>query len=85
MTFLLMRRRFVAQLAVVTGEPELLDQSELRKQFRLAEDEFGESLLVKQIQAPRPEPNQIDEEDRDHEHRDRHDSKKPFQHALKHG
>ena len=54
---LFMSRRFVIKLAIVTGEAELLYQAELGKQFRMIEDNVGEDFFVKQIQAPRPEPD----------------------------
>ena len=61
---LLMRRRGVAQLAAVAGDSELLDQPERREQLRLLEHELDEDLFVEDIQAPRPEPDGIDDEDR---------------------
>src|ERR1700730_433434 len=82
---LLMRGRFIAEFPVMTRKSELFDESKRGKQLRFVEEDLNENPFVKQIQAPRPEPNQINEEDRDHEHGDGHDSKKPFQHALKHG
>ena len=82
---LLMRRRFVAELAVVTGDSELLNQTELAEQFRLAENDFGKNLLVKQVQAPRPEPDQIDQKDREDDYRQENDGKEPLQNSFKHG
>jgi len=69
----------------MTRKSELFDESKRGKQLRFVKENLNENLFVKQIQAPRPEPNQINDEERDHEHRDRHYSKKPLQHALKHG
>src|ERR1700737_3525692 len=80
--FLLMRRRFVAQFSVVPRITELLDQPEGREQFWLAENNFGKGLLVKVIDIPRAKPNQIDQENRDGDDGDHHDSKNPLQHAL---
>src|ERR1700736_3116751 len=60
-SFLLMLRRLIIQLAVMTGDAELLDQSQRGKQLRLIKHRFGEGLFIEQIEAPRPEPNQIDE------------------------
>src|SRR6202795_4520831 len=72
---LLMRGRFIAEFPIMTRKSELFDQSKRGKQLGFVEEDLNKNLFVKQIQAPWPEPNQIDEEDRDHEHRDRHDSK----------
>ena len=82
---LLMRGRFIAEFPVMTRKSELFDESKRGKQLRFVEEDLNENLFVKQIQAPWPEPNQIDEEEREQEYHDRHDSQKPFQHALKHG
>src|SRR5882724_11740142 len=81
---LLMRRRFVTQPGVMTGDSELLDQSKLRQQLRFAENDLGEDFVVKKIQAPRPEPNEIDQENRQHDYGDEDDRKEPLQNALKH-
>ena len=68
---LLVRWRFVAELAVVTGDAELLNQTELRQQFRLAENDFGKNLFVEEIQASRPEPDQINQKNRKYDYGDR--------------
>src|SRR6266436_5078547 len=81
---LLMRRRFVVQLAVVTGDPELLDQSELGQQLRFAENDFGKNLVVKKIQTPGPEPDQVDQENCERDDREQDDAAKPFQNSFKH-
>src|SRR5947209_2973172 len=81
---LLMRGRFVAQFSIVTPDSELLDQAELRQQLRLAENDFGENLVVEQIQTPRPEPNQIDQKNREYDDDEQKDGKEPFQDAFKH-
>ena len=44
--FLLVRGRFIVELAVMARDSELLDQPERRKQFRLPENRFRENLLV---------------------------------------
>ncbi len=80
-----MRRRFVAQLAVVTGDSELLDQPKLREQLRFAENRFGKNFLVKKIEAPWPEPDQIDQEDGDENNGNEDDSSQPLQDSFKHG
>src|SRR5882724_11822305 len=54
---LLMRGRFVVELSIVTCDPELFHQTERGEYLRVTEENFGEDLLVKQIQTPRPEPN----------------------------
>ena len=82
---LLMRRRFVAQFSVVTGNAELLDQAKLRQQFRLAENNFGENFFVEKIQAPGPEPDQVDQENCERDDREQDDAAKPFQNSFKHG
>ncbi len=51
----------------------------------MIEDDFRENLSVKQIQAPRPEPNQIDQKNRQHDQHEGDNPEKPFQDALKHG
>src|SRR6266436_2002295 len=81
---LLMRRRFVVQLAVVTGDPELLNQSELGQQLRFAENNFGKNLVVEKIQAPGTKPNQVDQKNRERDDREENDRKEPLQNALKH-
>ena len=48
---LLMRRRFVVELSVVTGDAELLDQTERREDLRMIKENFGKDLFVKQIQS----------------------------------
>lgn len=79
-----MGRRFVAQLSVVTGDSELFDQPKLREQLRFAENGFGEDFLVKEIEAPGPEPDQIDQEDGDENKGDEDDSSQPLQDSFKH-
>ena len=51
--FLLMRRRFVAEFAVVAGDAELLDQSERREQFRFAENQLPRKLFRKRDSGSR--------------------------------
>ncbi len=80
-----MRRRFVAQLSVVTGDPELLNQAKLGQQFRFTENDFGKNLFVKQVQTPRPKPDQVDQKNRERDYRQEEDGKEPLQNALKHG
>src|SRR6266446_963488 len=79
-----MRRRFVAQFSVVTGDAELFDQAKRGKQFRFTENGFGENLLVEKIEAPGPEPDQVDQENRDDDDDEENDGKEPLQNALKH-
>jgi hypothetical protein len=79
-----MRRRFVAQFSVVTGDPELLNQTELRQQLWFAENDFGKNLVVKKIQAPGAKPNQVDQKNRERDDREENDRKEPLQNALKH-
>jgi hypothetical protein len=66
------------------GNAKPLDQTERRKQLRLVEKELNEDLFVKEIQAPGPEPNEIDEEDRQHNQEQGDDPEEPFQDASKH-
>src|SRR5207237_8188 len=70
--------------AVVAGDPELFDQAKRREQFRFAENSFGKSLFVEKIQAPRPKPNQIDQENRERDDGEEGDRKEPLQDAPKH-
>src|SRR4030088_544208 len=79
-----MGRRFVAQFAVVTGDTELLDQTQRRKQFRLAENHFRKNLFVKEVQVPRPEPNEISKENCRRDHDRNEDPKEILQDGLKH-
>src|SRR5438552_18066654 len=79
-----MRRRFVAQFSVVTGNAELFDQAKRGKQFRFAENGFGENFLVEKIEAPGPEPDQVDEENRERDDREQDDAAKQLQNAFKH-
>src|SRR5947208_10224026 len=79
-----MRRRFVAQFSVVTGDAELFDQAKRGKQFRFTEDGFGENFLVEKIEAPGPEPDQVDQENRQRDDREQDDAAKPFQNSFKH-
>src|SRR4051812_42802132 len=58
---LLMGRRSVAELGVVSGNAKPLDQAERRKQLRLFEKDLRKNFLVEEIQAPRPEPDEVDE------------------------
>src|SRR5262245_30448238 len=71
--------RYVAQLAVVTGNAELFHQPKRRKRIRLVEQKFGEHLFVKQIQTPWPEPDEIDQEDGKRHQHDRDRGEKPLQ------
>lgn len=80
-----MGRGFVAQFAVMSGEAELFDQSELAEQFRFVEDRRGKNFLVEEIQAPRPKPDQIDQKNRDNDNCDEEGSSQPLQNASKHG
>src|SRR5260370_31874247 len=79
-----MCRRFVAQFSVVTGDAELFDQAKRGKQFRFSENGFGENFLVEKIEAPGPEPDQVDQENRERDYRHRNNSKEPLQNAFKH-
>src|ERR1700704_1709819 len=79
-----MRRGLVVQFPVVTGDAELLDQSERSQQFRLAENSFPKNLFVEMIQVPRPEPDQIDQENRRRDHNRDNNAEKIFQDGLKH-
>ena len=79
-----MRRRFVVEFPVVTGDPELLDQTERGEDLRMIKENFGEDLVVKQIQAPWPKPNEIDQEYCDRNYEDCSNRAEPFENALKH-
>src|SRR5262249_10480188 len=50
----------------------------------MVEDDFSENLFVKQIETPRPEPDQIDQEHAESDHKQGQDRPEPFQDALKH-
>jgi hypothetical protein len=81
---LLMRGRLVAQFPVMTSDTELFHQAERGKQFGLGENRFRKDFLIEKIQAPRPEPDEIDQENRECDDNDRRDSEKPLQQALEH-
>src|SRR5690348_8508043 len=68
-----MRGRFIAELAVVAGDAELLDEAHRRKQLGLVEQHLRENLVVEEIEAPRAEPDDVDDENcrRDEQDRDR--------------
>ncbi len=68
----------------MTGDPELLNQTELRQQLRFAENDFGKNLVVKKIQAPGAKPNQVDQKNREADDRETQDREKPLQNAFKH-
>jgi hypothetical protein len=68
----------------MSGNAELLDQPELRKQFRFTENRFGKNFLVEEIETPRPKPDEVDQENRKDNCRNRDDSEKPFQDGFKH-
>ena len=50
----------------------------------MIEENFGKDLFVKQIQAPRPKPNEIDQEYCDRDYDDCSNRTEPFENALKH-
>jgi hypothetical protein len=50
----------------------------------MIKENLGKDLFVKQIQAPRPEPNEINQEYCDRDYEDCSDSAEPFENALKH-
>ena len=79
---LLMLWRFVVELPIVAGDTELLDQSKRGEQLRMIEDDLSENFLVKQIETPRPKPDQINQEDCDCDRDDRDNRAKPFQNPF---
>ena len=81
---LLMRRRFVVEFSIVTCDPELFHQTKRGEYLRVIEENFGEDLLVKQIQTPWPEPNEINKEDRNRDCDDGNYCAEPFENSLKH-
>jgi hypothetical protein len=81
---LLMRRRFVVELSIVTCDPELLHQTERGEYLRVIEENFGKNLFVKQVQTPWPKPNEIDQEYCDRDYDDCSNRAEPFENALKH-
>ena len=81
---LLMSRRHIAQFSVVAGDAEPFHEPERREKLRLFEEHLGEDLFIKQIQAPGPEPDEIDEEDGERDHQQRQDPQRPFQNASEH-
>ncbi len=79
-----MRRRLVVESAVVRPDAELFNQPKRGEQLRFAENRFRENLLVKEIQASRPEINQIDQQNHERDNDRDHDPKEILQHGLKH-
>src|SRR5438034_10090773 len=78
---LLMRRRFIVEFSIVTGDTKLLDETECRQQLRMIEDDFDEDLLIKEVETPRAKPDQVDQEDRDRDYDECDKRAKPFQNA----
>ena len=50
----------------------------------MIKENLGEDLFVKQIQAPWPKPNEIDQEYCDRDYEDCGNRAEPFENALKH-
>ena len=50
----------------------------------MIKEKLRKDLFVKQIQAPRPEPNQINHEYCDRDYEDGSNPAEPFENALKH-
>ena len=50
----------------------------------MIKENFRKNLFVKQIQTPRPEPNQINQEYCDRDYEDCSNRAEPFENALKH-
>ena len=50
----------------------------------MIKENLRKDLFVKQIQAPRPEPNEINQEDCDRDYEDCSNRTEPFENALKH-
>ena len=50
----------------------------------MIKENLRKDLFVKQIQAPRPEPNQINQEYCDRDYEDCSNPAEPFENALKH-
>src|SRR5436190_1699289 len=68
----------------MTGDPEPLDQADRGEQLRLVEKNLSEHLFVKQVQAPGPEPDEIDEKDGEDDDEQRQNRTGPFQDTSKH-
>ena len=66
----------------MAGDAELLDQSKRGEQLRMIEDDFSENLLVKQIETPRPKPDQINNENGQSDRDDCDNHPEPFQNAF---
>ena len=50
----------------------------------MIKENLRKNLFVKQIQAPRPEPNEINHEYRDRDYEDCSNRAEPFENVLKH-
>jgi hypothetical protein len=50
----------------------------------MIKENFGKDLFVKQVQAPWPKPNEIDQEYCDRDYEDCSNGPEPFKNALKH-
>src|SRR3977135_2047390 len=68
----------------MAGDSEPFHKTERRKELRLFEEHLGENFFVKQIQAPGPEPDEVDEKNGEPDHQEGDDSQRPFQNASKH-
>jgi hypothetical protein len=51
----------------------------------MIEQRFGKDFLIKEVQAPRPEPDEVDQENGSDDHRESDDRSKEFQNILQHG
>jgi hypothetical protein len=69
----------------MAGDSEPFDETERRKQLRLLKEYLGEDFLVKQVQAPGPKPDEVDEKNGEPDHQQGHDPQRPFQNASEHG
>src|SRR5947207_453681 len=79
-----MRRRSVVEFGVVARNSEPFDETKGGKQLGLFEKDLGENFLVKQIQAPGPKPDQVDQKNGEHDDQHRDDPERPFQNASEH-
>src|SRR5260370_38178431 len=53
--------------------------------MRVPENNVGEAFLVKKVQTPGAEPDQVDQKNREHNDCETQDREKPLQNAFKHG
>ena len=76
--------RLIVEMGVVAAVAELLGDAERAQQFGVFEREGDEGLLVEEVQAEGPEPDQVDDEHRYGEQGNAEQRGQPFEEGLEH-